>query len=132
MARRAVFVSAFLALAFAFVPRFSAGQAAVSATVESKSCSVSCSTGYFACCTFDDFCECKENGTVVLCRHGGPGAVSCSQGKSVAAGLQDYQLDSLNEFLDTLEMNPTLDESQRSALEEFLASISEEVESCPE
>lgn len=48
------------------------------------SCSVTCDTGYYACCyqaglpNYEKKCECKENGTTHTCDSGGVGSSSCS------------------------------------------------------
>jgi len=41
-------------------------------------CSVSCNSGYFACCNVGPSCHCLKNGSTDTCQDGGPGSNSCS------------------------------------------------------
>ena len=54
------------------------------AAVPAKSCSVTCGTGYYACCKGNTFtpvsCRCVPNGTFEFCDSGGANATSCSIG----------------------------------------------------
>jgi hypothetical protein len=85
-------------------------------------CSVTCVSGYYACCnTNPSHCYCfKSDGPLPPCDHGGAGASQCDSAKTV---LDTSQTQTLNQFLSALAEDERLSPAQTEALSQFLGSL---------